>query len=343
MAVVRFSALGDVAMTIPAVYSACRCNPEVEFIMVTRRPFNAIFVNPPRNLRVLGIDLKNEFKGPLGMMRLAADLGADTVVDLHDVLRSWMLSAFSRAKGIRVVRFDKARAAKKRLIARGASASLAVTPTISRYFDALRRAGLHVDPRFHGLYDEKAADSALFSNISAPKEPGHIWIGIAPFAAHPGKIYPPEKMLEVVRALSLKPDTKVFLFGGGPAETATLKKWADEAGNIVCVAGAGIGFAGELALMSQLNLMVSMDSGNMHLAAVAGTPVLGIWGATHPAAGFAAWRTDGSDCLQLPMDCRPCSAFGNRPCHLGGYPCLGNISPKMIISAVNRRLYEQND
>lgn len=338
---VRFSALGDVAMTIPALYSACRCNPSVEFVMVTRRPFAGIFVNPPANLRVLGVDLKDEYKGPKGMMKLAASLGADTVVDLHDVLRSWMLSAFSCVRGARVVRFDKARAAKKQLIAKGAGGARPVSPTIGRYFDALGHAGLRMEPRFDGLFAEKSADSSLFSRLTQEKPKGWKWIGIAPFAAHAGKIYPPEQMHEVVRALGSRPDTKVFLFGGGQTETAVLAQWAGEAGNIVCVAGSGIGFAGELALMSQLDLMVSMDSGNMHLAAVAGAPLLGIWGATHPAAGFLAWRMDESDCLQIPMDCRPCSVFGNKPCRLGDCPCLKNISPAMVIDAVNRKLNEQ--
>ncbi|MDE6541614.1 MAG: glycosyl transferase family 1, partial [Muribaculaceae bacterium] len=76
-----------------------------------------------------------------------------------------------------------------------------------------------------------------------------------------------------------------------------------------------------------LDCMLTMDSGNMHLAAIAGTPTLSIWGATHPYCGFAAWRQSDADTIQLPVPCRPCSVFGNRPCRRRDLMCLDAIRP----------------
>ena len=78
----------------------------------------------------------------------------------------------------------------------------------------------------------------------------------------------------------------------------------------------------ELALMSHLDVMVSMDSGNMHLASLINTPVVTIWGATHPLAGFMGWNQSEENAVQVDLPCRPCSVYGNKPCSRKDYACL---------------------
>ena len=90
----------------------------------------------------------------------------------------------------------------------------------------------------------------------------------------------------------------------------------------------------ELILMSHLDVMVSMDSSNMHMASLVGTKVVSIWGATHPYAGFMGWRQSEENAVQLDMPCRPCSVYGNKPCLRGDYACMNNISPEMIIEKI---------
>ena len=86
--------------------------------------------------------------------------------------------------------------------------------------------------------------------------------------------------------------------------------------------------------MSHLDVMVSMDSGNMHLASLTATPVVSIWGATHPFAGFMGWRQNPDNAIGLNLPCRPCSVYGNKPCLRGDYACLKNISPEMVLEKV---------
>lgn len=341
MAVTRFSALGDVAMTVPAVYDACRANPDMHFVYVTRPAFSAIFVNAPANLEVRGIDLKGEYSGPGGMIRLARSIKADVLVDLHDVLRTRLLRTLMRLRRTRVSVLDKCRRQRRRLVRHGAGSGIVIPPTVDRYRRVFEHAGIACTPSFGGLYAENVADTALFSPVSAAKAAGETWIGVAPFAAHSGKIYTPEQMLRAVTTLAQMPATRIFLFGGGKSETDTLTRWAHTAGgDIRVVAGSGIGFGGELALMSQLDTMVCMDSGNMHLAAIAGAPTVSIWGATHPAAGFAPWTAEGKHSARLGagMPCRPCSVFGNRPCRYADMRCMRAIQPDDIVSAVQNIL-----
>lgn len=79
------------------------------------------------------------------------------------------------------------------------------------------------------------------------------------------------------------------------------------------------GLREELILMSNLDVMVSMDSANMHLASLTGTPVVSVWGATHPYAGFLGCNQKEENAVQVSMPCRPCSIFGNKPCQRGDY------------------------
>jgi len=80
--------------------------------------------------------------------------------------------------------------------------------------------------------------------------------------------------------------------------------------------------------------MLSMDSANMHLASFVGVPVISIWGATHPYAGFYGWNQSPDNAVQIEMECRPCSVFGNKKCFRGDYACLLNIKPQLVLNKI---------
>ena len=337
MAVARFSAMGDIAMTVPAVYAACAANPEVRFVVVTRKAFAPIYAQRPANLEVLGIDLREgRYKGAVGMCRLASDLrrkGVTDFADLHNVLRTKILSLCLRLRGVRVRRLDKQRRLRRRLCADGALAARPLERVIDLYANVFAALGLECRPdRFAGYSREAVAEDSPSVSMR---------IGIAPFAAHRGKVYPPERMLAVVEALARRQGTRIYLFGGGKTEAPMLAQWTAQLNaqgfDVVDMAAAKFGFADEIGVISRLDAMVSMDSGNMHLAALCRVPVVSIWGATHPAAGFAPWQ--GETSLMLGDDtlgCRPCSIFGNRECRFGDYRCFDAVTPQAVIEAVDR-------
>jgi ADP-heptose:LPS heptosyltransferase len=90
----------------------------------------------------------------------------------------------------------------------------------------------------------------------------------------------------------------------------------------------------ELILMSHLDVMLSMDSANMHLASLTAIPVVSVWGATDPLAGFFGFNQPKENAIQVDLDCRPCSIFGNKPCKRGDYACLNNIPPERIVERI---------
>ena len=336
--VVRFSALGDVAMTVPVVYSVCRANPDVDFVMVTRPLHASAMIDLPENLTVVPVRLE-EYKGLGGLKRLFDKLYAehkfDAFADLHNVLRTKVLALFCRLHRIPAAMLKKARARRRALVRRHNKVMLPLTPQRARFREVFHRLGLNVEDRFSSLYGEGKGAPAEFAHITGPKQLTERWIGIAPFAKHRGKTYPLEQMRKVAKILAEKSSNRLFLFGG-KEEQPLLSEWAKELGDrVVCVAGQDRGLPAEIALMSHLDVMLSMDSANMHLASLTGVPVVTVWGATHPYCGFRAFRQKDNTSVQLSMACRPCSIFGNKPCHRGDYLCMTAITPQSIVEKVN--------
>lgn len=342
----RFSALGDVAMTVPVVYSACRTYPDVHFVFVTRPSMTSIFVDPPENLTLLGVDLKTKYDGVGGIRKLVGELVGeyrpDYFIDLHNVLRTRLMALFLKLCGVPAVHIFKPRAKRRALTRRHNKVMLPLISQRARYREAFFKAGLGISEKFNGLFDGRAtAPANRYAAITAPKPEGERWVGIAPFAAHEGKVYPPEQMREVVAMLdeeARKSPIRIFLFGGGEHECRILDSWARDYPSVTSLAGKKFGFAAELALLNHLDVMLSMDSANMHLAAIAMTPTVSIWGATHPYCGFKGWRQTDDDTIQLPVSCRPCSVFGDKPCYRGDKLCLTAIRPQVVFNKIKEHL-----
>lgn len=342
--IVRFSALGDVAMTIPVVYSVCMENPSTRFVMITQPMASNLFINPPQNLIVKGVDVKEKYHGITGLYHLfksiVNEFHIDAFVDLHSVLRTKVISFFCFLNGIPYKSINKGRRGKRALTRTLNKRMFPLISSRARYRDVFYRFGFQVGDSFESLYNDIPASHDLFASITPPKQDNEQWIALAPFAKHKGKIYPPELMEKVVEEITSWKGTKLFLFGGGENEQAILHNWMVKYNNVISLADIKLGFSAELALLSYCNVMISMDSANMHLASLVNLPVVSIWGATHPYCGFLGWKQKEENSVQLNMTCRPCSVFGNKPCKNNDYYCLAGIPPQLIIASIKRVLTE---
>lgn len=330
----RFSAFGDVAMTVPVIDSFARKYPQIEITVLSKPFMEPLFAGTPSNVHFKGIDL-NRYKGLRGLYRLFRELkkeGYDTIADLHDVLRSKVLRNLFRLSGAKVAHLNKGREEKKALTSPHHKVLKVLSSSFNRYEEVFQKLGCPVNTNFHSIFGKKKGNSALFQSTTGMPD-GKRWIGVAPFAAHKGKILPEETLVSLIEKLSAHTEWKVFLFGGGKKETELLECWAKGYSNIQSLAGK-LKLNEELALMSHLDVMVSMDSANMHLASLTGTPVVSVWGATHPFAGFMGWGQDLSYAVQTELPCRPCSIFGNKPCLRKDYACLTRITPQAIIEKI---------
>ena len=123
---------------------------------------------------------------------------------------------------------------------------------------------------------------------------------------------------------------RLFLLGGGKPEVLVLDEWENEFPGIINLSGK-FSFKEELSIISHMDMMISMDSANMHLASLFGVPVVSIWGATHLFAGFYGWAQSSDNAVQIDLYCRPCSVFGNKPCYRGDHACMEQLPVEMIL------------
>lgn len=314
----RFSAFGDLAMTVPVFKELLEQNPGLEIIMVTRKNFQDLFADIPR-LIFKGITLEDH-KGVMGMRKLLKEVikefEFDYVADLHEVIRSKILNAFFANRNFKVFKINKGKEEKEHLTDIWNLDKKQLKTTFERYADVFRAIGFPVKLSYE------------YSQKSFEKE----GIGFAPFAQHKGKMLPLEKSFEICRVLAKT--RKIYLFGGGSEEISILTTWEAEISNTENVAGK-LSLEEELKLISNLEVMISMDSANMHLASLVGTRCVSIWGSTHPFAGFLGYGQSYSDVVQVvDLTCRPCSTFGDKECFRGDYACLHEFDIQKVIDKI---------
>jgi len=324
--------MGDVAMTVPVIKNVLDQNPSLQIAVVSNAFFQPLFEGLER-CHFYPAHLKGQHKGVAGMVRLFKELNNlyafDAVADLHNVLRSKILTLFYKLKGLRVATLDKGRSEKKALTRKEDKVFKQLTSMHERYASVFRIIGLPVQLKLEEpVYERKKIPLALQAVFSSGKK----IIGVAPFAQYTEKMYPVEKMKTVVQQLTTANNT-VLLFGGGKEEAAVLQQWELEIFSVFNIAGK-YSFAEELAIISNVNSMISMDSANMHLASLFNVPVVSIWGATHPFAGFYGWAQDEANIVQINLECRPCSVFGNKPCFRGDHACMNWIGEQAIMNKI---------
>ncbi|MBT8259676.1 MAG: glycosyltransferase family 9 protein [Flavobacteriaceae bacterium] len=317
--------MGDVAMIVPVLRALNNQYPEVKITVLTRAFFAPFF----RDLKYVSIykaDVKGRHKGVHGLYKLSKELkllSVDAVADLHNVLRSNLLKLFF--VGTPFFQINKGRAKKKALTTGKDFKQLKTTH--QRYADVFEKLGFTLSLK-NPVFPEKAKlDSYISEVIDSNSKP---MIGIAPFAAFKSKAYPIALMEEVIKDLSK--EYKILLFGGGKKETVILNQIADKNKNTINLAGK-LNLNQELDVISNLKVMIAMDSGNAHMAAMLGTQVVTLWGVTHPYAGFYPFNQNPDNALlanQTKYPKIPTSIYGNK--YPEGYEdAIASITPKQVV------------
>ncbi|MEP6735502.1 MAG: glycosyltransferase family 9 protein [Chryseolinea sp.] len=344
--VLRFSAMGDMVLLVPVIRSLAAQYPDVEITVVTRPKFASFFTDIDRVVP-FPADVDYTYSGIFGMRELFGKLMRrgpyDMVIDMHDHIRTILLRNLFKIFGTPVIIFEKGRPEKHAFTRKHNKNTDPLPHTVERYRLAFEKAGfpLRISSTPPHIFIKESAKEQLkewlLTNGIEKKE---TWIGIAPFARHVTKIWPLENYEPLMRKMIGKGPVKFFLFGGDKELKffETLKKKFPD--NTVIVAGQ-LKIKQELALIQMLQLMVCVDSSNMHLASLMGTPLLSIWGGTDPDVGFGPWEKGPESIIQVSRDvlpCRPCSVYGKEKCFRGDFACLTSISPDYVFSRLEERL-----
>ncbi len=333
--IIRLSAMGDVAMTIPVLIHLLEQNPNVEITVVSRPFFHPFFSDLPRT-HFFPVDLQNRHKGFWGLIRLYKDLkklNIDFVADLHNVLRSKIARTLFSFSGTKTAYTDKGRKEKKVLTRLEIKEIQPLKSMFERHVETFKKLGFTIDlsqPIFKNKYQ---LTDKIIKQLNLQKDTDKI--GIAPFAQYETKVYPLDLMQKVINTLAQKENTEILLFGGGRKEIEQLYKLQNQYENVKIVAEK-LSFEEEIQLISNLNTMLSMDSGNAHIAAIFGIKVITLWGATHPYAGFIPFAQPLENCItsdrtQYPFI--PTSVYGNKL--VKGYDyAMRTISVELIVSKI---------
>ncbi|MBS1495402.1 MAG: glycosyltransferase family 9 protein [Bacteroidetes bacterium] len=323
--VFRFSALGDIAMCVPVLKNLLNQYPALQITFVSIPFVQPMFEGIDR-LSFIGVNIKAEYNGIAGLYRLSKKikrtLSFDAVADLHDVLRTKVLRKFL---GRPTAVIDKGRKERKELTRQHHKNLHPIQTVFKRYADVFEKLGYTITLDIKEGYSKLQPDISLLQN----HKDGIINIGIAPFAKHQAKMYPLDKMEGVVEILLKNTQINLYIFSASN-ECESISHWFDKSERIFRVSGK-YNFKQELNLISQLSLMITMDSANMHLASLYDVPVVSVWGGTHPFLGFYGWGQPYDYIIQSDLPCRPSSVFGNKNCPVhGAAGCMQLIRPNMI-------------
>ena len=330
----RLSAMGDVAMTVPVLRAFVNQYPEVK-ITVISRPFFKPFFDVIPNLTFFAFDEKERHKGFLGLLRLFQDLKEleiDAFADLHNVLRSKVVRTLFALSGKKNATVDKGRAAKKALTQPENKVFKQLPTMFERHIKVFKELGFTVDLSQPDFPEKVILSPEILAVIG---EKNQKLIGIAPFAQYDSKVYPLDLMQEVIDQLALDTTHTILLFGGGTKEIEILDSLTANKKNVINMAGK-LKLQQELQLISNLDVMLSMDSGNAHIAAMLGVKVITLWGATHPYAGFSPFNQPMENALvsdrnQFPKI--PTSVYGNKK--VAGYQeAMRTIAVKDIVRRI---------
>ena len=330
--------MGDVAMIVPVLRAFSVQYPQAKITVVSRSFFKPFF-SDIENFHFFEIDVKQKHKGFVGLLRLFSGLKQHNIThfaDLHNVLRSKIVRSLFRFTGIPVAFVNKARKEKKELTRLENKIFKPLKPMTERHAEVFRQLGFPIDLN-QPVFPKKTILSQEILSISGEKSV--VWIGIAPFAQYDSKVYPLDLMQEVIDKLALDSTNTILLFGGGKKEVEILDSLSSNKKNVINMAGK-IKFQQELQLISNLDVMLSMDSGNTHIAAMLGVKVITLWGATHPYAGFSPFNQPMEHALvsnrnQFPK--LPTSVYGNKK--VKGYEdAMRTILPQTIVLKVKNVL-----
>ncbi len=332
--IIRYSAMGDVAMAVPVIRALRDANPGLQITVLTR-PFFRPLMRDPEGVEFIDADFAGRHRGLAGIYRLRNDIasaGVTHVADLHDEPRTRALRRILRVTGAKVAVIDKGSGEKRELTRKFRKVKHQLRPTVERYTDAVRELGFEFADPVPALRDPRPIPQEII-DITGPKT--GLWIGVAPFARYKGRIYPTNMTDELIGLLAATGRYRhIFMFGHGPYEKEFAEYMEQRHPGVVSVIGK-IKLPAELDLISNLDAMVTMDASAMHLASLAGVPAVSVWGATHPYAGSYGFGQDPDNAVQSDLRCRPCSLDGSKPCMYRDYRCLTGITPQMIAERVD--------
>ena len=345
--IIRLSSMGDIILTLPVVEALKKEYPDSEILFLCKKKYRDLLHNNPRINRVIEFDSERDHKGINGITRLIKTLKAlqfDLILDLHSNLRSFFIRNLVPAE------FKKKY--NKRWLARlfmvyFKTFKVKSKHTLDCYMESLQKLGIKSKSKILKFYlsekDKVWANKFLSENDWNQKR---ILLGMAPGARWNAKKWDKDKFAKVAKILSRKFPLDVILFGD-KNDTDTIS-WIDEElsskielkKNPNIIHAVDLPFNQVAGILQRCDVLVTNDSGLMHLASFLKVPVIAIFGPTHPGLGFSPLGQD-SLVIKVNEKCSPCSLHGKRKCYKKERYCMDRISPEQVADKASEFLNKQ--
>jgi len=328
--VVRFSSLGDLVLTSSPIKSLQQAYPQAEIFFLTKDRYCGIAAELPFVSQIISFDSDTKHKGIAGFFNLIEELKSfkfDIIVDLHSNWRSFLVRRFLAAP--HKVKYHK-RSWARFLMVHWKWLKIKPQHTLELYQSALCKLGISgsiLPPQL----DLKPEDSNWA--ISYLKErkvfSGDYLIGLSPGAKWETKRWDKEKFAETGQILAGKLNAKIIIFGDEKEKELANRITQSLTGKNPITA-IGLKLNQLTALIDRCKILISNDSGLMHIATARKVPVVAIFGPTHPKLGFTPFG-EKSIALSANVQCSPCSLHGQTPCYQKSRFCLDFISPQKVV------------
>lgn len=323
--VVRFSSIGDVVLTTPVVRCIQQQVAEVELHFITKRSFAPVLQGNPYIDELITIEKSVDEV----MDRLKSER-YDAVIDLHHNVRTWRLK---RALQVKSYAFPKKNIAKFLLTFLKINRMPRVH-VVDRYFEAVRALGVK--------NDQQPCDFFLHPEDEVPLDPFGLkakeFVAVAMGAQFATKQMPVQLIANVLAGIQLP----VVLLGGPTDQERAAqllrlsegRPWVDFCGKLSLTQSA--------FMTQQAQVLLSGDTGLMHIASAFETPIVSVWGNTVPELGmyvYAPLKPENYSIHEVQdLSCRPCSKIGYKECPKKHFKCMKLQDESEINAAIKRTL-----
>lgn len=321
--IIRFSSIGDIVLTTPVM----RClkqqlEGEVELHYLTKNQYQSILTSNPNVAKVYGID-----KSTNEVIEQLKNEQYDYIIDLHKNLRSKRVTKKLKALSFT---FDKLNY-QKWLMTTFKINKLPALHIVERYLKAVSVLGVENDGLGLEYYIPK---SDVVDLRSLPETHQNGYVSFAIGAQHNTKRLPVEKMIKILAELNLP----VVLLGGKEdfADAELIKK---SVGDLVYIACGKYNLNQSASLVQQSNVLLTHDTGLMHIGAALGVSIVSVWGNTIPEFGMYPYYPSNPEKFIIienkELNCRPCSKIGYDKCPKKHFKCMEKLSDSKIVKEVN--------
>jgi heptosyltransferase-2 len=339
--VLRYSSLGDVALTLPALDELSSHYPKARLFYATKSAYASVVKYHPAVERVLTLPGSGAFAFWDHLSEIKK-LRPHAVLDLHDSLRTHLLKWFLRKMKIQKwVTYDRESKQRRRLV--NHKTKEPVPHVVERYVKALRGLGIQAAGPYPLIVPVPKSTTSFIKNFCELKglKTSESVVALAPGSKWFTKQWPPRYWSGLADRLTEGYGAVIWWFGS-PEERSEIE--AIQSRMTVATSKRGLNLAGEgdllqtIQLLGHCDLFVGNDSGLTHIAVGRGCRVVAIFGSTTPSLGFAPWGPHNTIVENASLPCRPCHVHGRHSCPLGHFKCMEDLTVDLVEGAVARAI-----